>query len=106
MKLSLHLPLKTVSESNCFEHWTKKHKRHKEQKNAVHSAFKLNLPAKVTLTRISPKQLDSDNLAGSFKWIRDAVAEEFRPGLAPGRADDHAGFTWVYEQRKGKPKEY
>ena len=28
-KLEIYLPIKTVSEGNCFEPWQKKHKRHK-----------------------------------------------------------------------------
>ena len=60
------------------------------------------LPCEVTLTRLSPRKLDDDNLVGAFKWIRDAISEHFLPGLRPGRADDNPGFTWKYAQTRAK----
>jgi len=63
------------------------------------------LPVKVTMTRISPREYDDDNLTSSMKEIRDKVADWLIPGLAPGRADSDERITWVYEQRKGQPKE-
>src|SRR5579862_3414488 len=48
----LDLPLRTVSEANCFEPWRKKHKRHTEQKKLVYLSMlpfkdKLKLPCRV-----------------------------------------------------------
>lgn len=35
---------------------------------------KLSIPLVVTMTRVSPRALDSDNVASAFKGIRDSVA--------------------------------
>src|SRR5208283_881557 len=99
------IPIKTISEANCSEPWPKKHKRHRRQRNFI----RLYVPTmplgpsemvSVTLTRLSPKQLDSDNLVISLKWIRDAVADRLVPGLKPGHADSDPRITWHYAQRK------
>lgn len=52
------------------------------------------LPVVVTLTRVAPRALDDDNLAYSFKAIRDGVAD----GL--GVRDNDPRVSWRYEQRK------
>lgn len=109
MNIVLQLPIKTVSESNSSEHWSTKHKRHKNQKKWVRIVWykegkpKIDLPCKVKLTRISPRTLDSDNLQGSLKWIRDAISEIIIPNTLAGRADDHPEISWEYDQQKGKP---
>jgi hypothetical protein len=103
------IPIKTVSESNCMEHWAKKHKRHKAQKEAIAwelKPFKFVLPCSVWLTRIAPRKLDSDNLQGAFKWIRDAISETITGCKIAGRADDDPRISWHYQQEKGRPKEY
>lgn len=101
------LPIKTISESNSSEHWSKKHKRHKTQKLCIRLFFnqqnlKIIPPCSIKLVRVSPRILDDDNLVSAFKWIRDAIAEQIHPGLAPGRADDDEKITWIYKQEKGK----
>src|SRR5947207_3226381 len=106
--------LKTVSELNKakHEHWAYARRRHLNQKWLTIQALRkrleeTKLPCVVELTRIAPKKFDYDNLVASFKWIRDACAEEILPGLAIGRADDEDnGITFVYKQEKGTPKEY
>ncbi len=105
---TVYVPIATVSEANTFEHWTDKHRRHKKQKERTHlmlPAQKYPLPCSINLTRISPRNLDGDNLVSSMKHIRDAVAEKIHPGLAPGRADDDPLITWNYSQEKGQPKQ-
>jgi len=108
--ISLHLQIKTVSEANCSEHWTKKSKRHKAQKKAIWWAFKsmgtkTPLPCHVKLTRISSRMLDiGDNLPCSMKYLRDAIAEEITGIKVAGRADDDERITWEYDQEKGKPQ--
>lgn len=103
------LSIKTVSEANSNEHWTKRHKRRKNQMIEIRNFFILHrptikLPCTITLTRISPRILDDDNLVMSFKFIRDAIANEIHPGMAPGRADDDKQIAWKYSQEKGKPQ--
>lgn len=117
----MELPIITVSEANLRDHWSKSSKRHKLQKAAVWVALNnyyndfhrrrfnprpfIPLPCLVTLTRISPRSLDSDNLQMAFKSIRDSVADFIRPGMAVGRADDTKEIQWAYEQEKGIPKQ-
>lgn len=54
----------------------------------------------VTLTRIAPRSLDSDNLAGSQKHVRDGVAD------ALGIDDRDSRVAWCYAQRNGVTREY
>lgn len=104
------LPIKTVSEANCSEHWSKKFRRHKQQKKQIWWAFKgegtnCHPPCHVKLTRISLRSLDEgDNLPCAFKWIRDQIATELNGVQAYGRADDDERITWEYAQEKGKPQ--
>ena len=106
------IPLRTESEGNSNEHWTRKNQRHKKQKWIIKAAFmeknlKINRPCEITLTRIAPRELDKeDNLPMSFKWIKDAIADYIIPGKASGRADDSKEISWKYDQKKGKVKEY
>jgi hypothetical protein len=54
------------------------------------------LPCTVTMTRVAPSNgLDSDNLSGSMKAIRDAVAEWL------GVDDRDARIEWKCAQRRG-----
>ena len=52
--------------------------------------------ARVCLLALRHRLLDADNLAASFKFLQDCVADTILPGLAPGRAD--AFFQWEYAQ--------
>ena len=108
--INIKLPIKIISEANNTDHWTKKHKRKKDiakkLRTYLPSFGKCHLPCKVTLTRISPRRLDSDNLIISFKFIRDYLSNLLIPGLAPGRADDDHRIEWCYEQVRGESKEY
>lgn len=51
------------------------------------------LPCKVRLTRIGPKALDSDNLAGALKFCQDAIARRLE--VDDG---DTSKVTWEYRQ--------
>jgi hypothetical protein len=104
------VPIKTVSEANSHEHWRKRQTRAKVQRaTAQHiAAFELQgtgytlldlpLPAVVTMTRISPRFLDSDNLQGSLKHVRDGLADWLR-------VDDKRADVVAYEceQERGSP---
>lgn len=98
------LPLKILSEANLRCHWAARAarmKRHRQTADVMTPAPRLvSLPATITLTRIAPRALDSDNLAGGFKGVRDGVADKL------GINDNDPRVTWVYAQRKGKPREY
>lgn len=125
MKIEFEVAIKTVSEANCSEHWTKKAKRRKQQHFFVRQAFNLssqnmnlssqnmNFGFTVTLTRLSPRFLDDDNLISAFKGIRDELAECLIPESSKsylthkgtfkaikGRADGDSRIKWCYAQEK------
>src|SRR5262245_17659834 len=105
-KLTLVLPIRTVSEANQREHWATKFRRKKTQQQIVHLHFRqwkrnqitylLIPPFTIRLTRIGARKLDPDNLAGSFKHVQDAVARELKID------DGDSRVTWLYEQEPGK----
>lgn len=108
---TLELDIKTVSEANQREHWAIKRARHFKQRKAFYFQThllmrKATLPCHIRLTRLAPRQLDSDNLVSAFKAIRDTIADMIRPGLAPGQADNTTEITWDYKQEKSPPKSY
>jgi hypothetical protein len=98
---SLDLPIPTRSEANAHEHYRERQKRAKSQRGFVAGALRRfqRPPAGtrlvVVLTRVSPRALDSDNLVGSCKHVRDGVADWLE-------VDDRAArVTWHVEQAKG-----
>ncbi len=97
---ALVLPLETVSESNQRCHWAKRAKRAARQRGVTALACAVvargvALPVVVTLTRISPKALDDDNLRGAMKAVRDGVADAF------GLDDRNPQLRFEYAQRRG-----
>lgn len=107
-KVILDIPLQTVSEANCFEHWTKKHGRHKAQARAVALMLnplrdKVKLPCKIMLTRFAPDQLDTfENLPMSFKYIVDAVCAIITGDHRAGRADGDKRISLACDQITSK----
>lgn len=107
MTITVQLPIKIISEANAHGHWRERAKRAK-----LHRATTLTLlqawhgtkpPAgrmRITMTRIAPRTLDDDNLAGGFKATRDGVADWL------GIDDGSPLLMWRYAQRKGGPREY
>jgi hypothetical protein len=101
------LPVTVVSEANARCHWRARHKRFTEHKLAVRIATAPMLPPEasdfpltVTLVRIGGRRMDDDNLAGSMKAIRDAVAGWLRVD------DGAAAVRWAYRQTgkgRGQP---
>jgi hypothetical protein len=89
------------STPNLREHHMAKAKRVKAQRGAVQRnmpKWPLGPQIIVRLTRVSPRELDSDNLQGAFKAIRDQVAA----GLL---VDDRSPLVaWDYHQAKGEPE--
>jgi len=101
------LPVRTWSEANQRGHWGKRARRAKKQREAARllvRAARVALPASgtvaITLTRIGPRALDSDNLASGLKAVRDGVADALRID------DGSSRIEWRYAQEKGKPGEY
>jgi len=105
------LPIRTKSEANCRDHWAKKGRRVKLQRNmsrayameAIHDRDRPMIPPiEVMLVRISPgRKLDTDNLAGSNKAIRDGIADALK--IDDG---DVGQLKFTYDQEKGPPKTY
>ena len=106
------LNIKTVSEANLREHWAQKARRAKTQRGAACLCIKARLPffplgqepKEITLIRVAPRELDSDNLAGALKAIRDGIADALWPNIVSQLRDKVA--IWRYEQRKGGVGEY
>ncbi len=99
------LPIKTISETNAREHWTKRHRRRALQRSTTtlvtrQVLSKVSLPVVVRLERVSPGILDDDNLRGALKACRDGIAD------ALGVNDGDPRITWEYAQRRGKRGEY
>ncbi len=118
-KISWELPIKTVSEANCSEHWTKKSRRHRQQQHFVRLSYlshvkEISLPCHVTMTRLATRMLDKeDNLPMSMKWIKDELAEciiqpkeqvykdkKGKMRVLKGRCDDDPRIIWHYAQEK------
>jgi len=105
-KVVVDLPIKTVSEANCFEPWQKKHGRHKDQQRIVAMGLnplksKIKLPCKVMLTRFAPNQLDAfDNLPMSLKYIVDAACAIITGEYRAGKADSDKRISIACDQVK------
>lgn len=101
------LPVRTWSEANLRGHWGKRARRAKKQREAAWlllRAARYALPASgsvaITLTRIAPRALDTDNLASGLKAVRDGVAD------ALGVDDGSSRIEWRYAQERGKIGQY
>jgi len=95
-----YLPLRIESVANLREHWKKKAKRAKAHRFAMIAVPRHPLPCIVTLTRVAPRPLDTDNLSSAMKNVRDGIADRL------GVTDNDPRVEWRYAQRKGEPKEY
>lgn len=101
MKLSVAIPgLRLSSTLNDRRHWRKRAGSAKAQRllaNLHLSRFpKPTGPVVVTITRVSPRQLDSDNLAGACKSVRDGVADWL--GVDDGVAERAGLVLWQCAQ--------
>lgn len=103
-RVMVYLPIRIESALNLREHWRTKANRNSSHRAATWFALKaagpFPVPCTVTLTRVAPRELDDDNLAGGFKSVRDGVADWL------GVDDRDKRVKWVYAQRRGASKEY
>jgi hypothetical protein len=96
------VPIETKSANNLREHWSARAKRIETQRRATAYRTPPELKAMaplltVRLVRRAPRELDSDNLQGALKGVRDQVA-------AALRVDDRSPLVaWEYGQEKGEP---
>jgi hypothetical protein len=103
MAIDVSIPGVRLASLNALarEHWRNRQRRAKDHHLIVramlwpHTPWRIDKPVVVTITRIGPRKLDDDNLAGSGKHVRDAVASCF------DRDDADTFFAWQYEQQKG-----
>lgn len=96
--------LQLVSEANraSHEHWRERQGRAKMQLKTAYlhtlgaiGRQAVTFPLIVTITRISPRELDWDNAVGSAKATIDAVAKALRID------DRDKRVTWDVKQEKG-----
>ncbi len=95
------VPIRTHS-ANAREHWTAKARRVKAERQATALVAGSMLRGvvgvvSVTFTRLGPRLMDCDNLAGSAKHVRDEVAKLLNVSDAPS-----GGVAWRYAQCKAK----
>ncbi|MGL4651551.1 MAG: hypothetical protein ACRC1H_19245 [Caldilineaceae bacterium] len=97
------VPIRTKPGQNAREHWCVRAKRVRHEREvtgwALAGATRPALPCVCTLTRLSPAAvpLDDDNLPGSCKAIRDAIADWL------GVDDRHADIVrYEYAQQRAK----
>lgn len=96
--LRLEIPMQTVSEMNSRDHWRARNQRRVAQRKEIYYEWRMNvrrrpsLPCTVRLTRLGPQLLDTDNLAASFKFCRDVIAELI------GVDDGSDQIKFVYDQ--------
>jgi hypothetical protein len=108
-KLQFSVPIRTYGALNERIHWSVRAKRVKAERRATaqcwmvaYSILKLRQeklpepPLVVLLTRVGPRTMDCDNLAGSCKAVRDQLAQEL------GIDDGDSRIRWLYEQRQAK----
>ena len=115
--LSFEIPMHTVSEANraSHEHWRDRHGRTKEQRTGAW-ARTLNelkkVPAdireeilhgniEITITRISPGELDEGNLSMSVKAPQDGLIDAVNHGQ-----DRDKRLSWHYKQIRGGKGKY
>lgn len=111
--MDLTLPLKLDGSLNSRELWQARSRRVAKERAVVCGYFlaqrfdlwrlrAINPGGRwvVQLTRIAPRKLDSDNLLGRFKGVRDEVAKQLLVD------DGSERIRFDYAQRKGKPREH
>lgn len=95
--------IKLVPGDNAREHWATRARRAKNHRSTAEMVLRSKfgrapeLPLVVIITRVGRGRLDTDNLAGSAKHIRDGIADWV------GVDDGNEGYTWRYEQSRGEP---
>lgn len=102
------LPIRAESVANLREHWRAKASRAQLHRTTAWAALRAVKPSGVilgplvvTIARIAPRTLDSDNLAMSLKACRDGIADWL--GVDDKDSDR---LVWRYAQERGAPKHY
>jgi hypothetical protein len=101
------VPHRIVSLANHRGHWRARAAAVKQARRATalslaqFGAWRPSRPCVVTMTRIAPRRLDDDNLAGACKPVRDEIA-----AWAGWPSDALEDVTWVCKQTFGLPRQY
>lgn len=89
-----------LASPNLHESWPVRARRRRRERALVARALAgihaPDPPWCVTLTRTAPRLMDSDNLLGSFKSVRDEIADWLGTDDGPG-----GPVTWIVVQRTG-----
>ena len=99
--MKFKVPLRLPSLANTRMSWQAMARLKRKQKDTTALAMRAvggvtpTPPLVVTITRVGPRKLDDDNLAGACKYVRDAIAN------CIGLDDGSDLYTWVYRQRIG-----
>lgn len=98
--ISTTIPLKVISMANARLNRFKLAAMNKSHRSITKNtlaglAHPPAAPLTIVLTRVGPKALDTDNLAGGFKACRDGVADWL------GVDDGSPLLDWQYQQRSG-----
>ena len=103
MNVVFTIPVRTGRGLNDRLSWRARAAKVKDHRNAAYLMAQSRLrgstvvlPLHVTLCRLSAGELDSDNLQGALKSIRDGLAD------ALGLKDNDPRVTWDYSQFKVK----
>lgn len=93
------IPMKAASTANLREHHMVKARRLKSQRQAAMlkcPPWSAGALLVIELTRVGPRELDSDNLASALKSVRDGIAAKLK-------FDDASKLVrWDYKQAKGE----
>jgi predicted Fe-S protein YdhL (DUF1289 family) len=97
--------MRIESVANKREHWSRRAKRAKDQRELARWSLSIagvrpSPPLTIRITRIAPRNLDSDNLSSGCKALRDGIADWL------GVDDGDNRLTWVYAQERGQPRQY
>lgn len=96
----IKIPIRLPSLANTRWHWAKLARVKKAQKTATVACLSSHelppLPVVVTIVRLGPRGLDTDNLAASAKAVVDGIAHAY------GADDGSEQFEWHFEQRRTK----
>jgi hypothetical protein len=102
--ITLAAPIKLDAHTNARGHWRTLKKRTDKEKQItswlLSSRVLPDLPVVVSFERISPRDLDDDNLPSAFKYVRDTIAHHY--GTHDGTS---APITWQYSQRRARDDE-
>lgn len=97
-KITVHIPIRTVSETNQREHWRVKAKRVSAQRLLAKMKLRevMKPLLRITVTRIAPRRLDDGNLSAALKAVEDGIQD------AIGIDDGSPVIQWVRLQEKDK----